>query len=348
MTPPHLPHILSRALTVVTAMCMMLGCAVTMSGSASAEAACIDGSRPSAAAIAKDYDQRVPEPRTADAKDGDKLNATVKLRYAAAPYHCVWALIAGPDGATTWIDRRRPGAIQWEGPLGMHDIRSGNGTTYSAAYNISGYEVRACGNWSRSRPAIFCTDPYSESPSAPVDAGPTPNVPGGQSPTVAAPVTGSPAALAQQILDLDAAGKITISPIAAGEGVESDKRDHSLPKLQLEDIANGKLAQLSSRCSYASKYHANPIEPDPQFLRFLIELGQNTHYKINVLFGQCHPTSAENSFHHRGQAADFACGLDTGTATAIGRKYGVSQYSGETCIAGKSYAAHWHYSVGGH
>jgi hypothetical protein len=77
-----------------------------------------------------------------------------------------------------------------------------------------------------------------------------------------------------------------------------------------------------------------------ELLQFLADLGQKEHYTISVLFGQCH--SGPTTFHHKGKAVDFACGLDTTSADVVGQKYGVS-HNFETCKKN----SHWHYSVGG-
>jgi hypothetical protein len=111
------PHRITaqRSMAILIAGSLMLGFAVFAVGSASAQAMCTDGSRQSAADIATDYNKRdhrentIPEPLKAGPDD----QHTVKLRYAEAPYHCVWALISGPDGSTAWIDRRDPGAASW-------------------------------------------------------------------------------------------------------------------------------------------------------------------------------------------------------------------------------------------
>jgi hypothetical protein len=147
----------------------------------------------------------------------------------------------------------------------------------------------------------------------------------------------SSAQFAQQILNLAADRKITIADFS--ENPARDRADRSLASQQLQDIARGKPAHLSTRCSYASKLPAS-IQPDIRTLHFLADLGQNNRYTINVLFGQCH--SSQSSLHHQGKAVDFACGLSTGKADSVGAKYGVKR-NPETCAKNH----HWHYSVGG-
>ena len=145
------------------------------------------------------------------------------------------------------------------------------------------------------------------------------------------------AGLAQQILDLRSAGKITIADYSANR--ESDSADRSLASQQLEDMATGKPANLSTRCSYASELPPS-VEPDVRILRFLTDLGEQEHYKINVLFGQCH--SSSRSAHHKGKAVDFGCPLNTDTADSVGAQHEVKR-NRETCARND----HWHYSVGG-
>jgi hypothetical protein len=142
---------------------------------------------------------------------------------------------------------------------------------------------------------------------------------------------------AKQILDLQDSGRITISNYS--ENPSRDSADHSLATQQLADIADGGQANLSTRCTYASQLPRS-INPDPTYLRFLVDFGHGTHYNMSVLFGQCH--SGPSSYHHQGKAADFACGTDTGVGDQVGPRYGVRR-NFETC----SVNSHWHYSVNG-
>lgn len=144
--------------------------------------------------------------------------------------------------------------------------------------------------------------------------------------------------LAQQILDEWHSGKITIADYS--ENKSRDTADRSLASLQLADLAAGKQARLSTRCSYATQLPA-AITPDPAILQFLADYGNQSKYTLNVLFGQCH--SGPSSYHHKGKAVDFACGANLNTGDSVGNKYGVKR-NFETCAAN----GHWHYSVGGY
>jgi hypothetical protein len=139
-------------------------------------------------------------------------------------------------------------------------------------------------------------------------------------------------------LTLRDAGKITIQDFS--ENPTSDRADRSLASQQLEDIASGKQAHLSTRCSYSSQLPA-AISPDPAILQFLVDYGQQSHYTLNVLFGQCHSSAA--SYHHKGKAVDLACGANLTIGDNVGKKYDVKR-NFETCSAN----GHWHYSVGGY
>jgi len=142
---------------------------------------------------------------------------------------------------------------------------------------------------------------------------------------------------AKQLLDFANEGKIALDGYS--ENPESDRRDRSLPSLQLKDISEGKKAKLSTRCSYASSL-PDSVDVDEKLLQFLVDLAGSQKYTINTLAGQCHSSAGSN--HHKGKAVDFACGLDTGKADSVGNKYGVSR-NFETC----GDHSHWHYSVGG-
>lgn len=150
-------------------------------------------------------------------------------------------------------------------------------------------------------------------------------------------VSSSAQDLAKQILDLSSKGKITIADYS--ENPTSDRNDRSLASLQLEDIANGKPASGTTRCSFAVP---SQITPDPVILQFLVDLAQKQHYTLNVLFGQCH--SGPDSNHYKGKAVDFGCPFDPTQANTIGQKYNIFDGTGETCSSG---AGHYHYSIGG-
>lgn len=150
----------------------------------------------------------------------------------------------------------------------------------------------------------------------------------------------SAAALARQILDARDQGKISIVDYSADPA--RDRADRSLASQQLEDIAAGQPAHLSTRCSYAAQYPpSRTVAPDVRVLQFLAELGQQSTYKLNVLFGQCHKAGA-HSMHHQGKAVDLGCPLNTTTPDTVGNKYDVKRNS-ETCAADQ----HFHYSAGG-
>jgi hypothetical protein len=151
-------------------------------------------------------------------------------------------------------------------------------------------------------------------------------------------VSGDIAELAQQIL-AHKGSQVIFSDNEFG----NDSSDRSNPSQQLEDIADGKKANLSTRCSYASSLPKS-IAPNPKIMQFLADLANSGQkFEINALFGQCH--SGPNSQHHEGNAVDFACTttpFDISKADPIGEKYGVKR-NNETCAAN----AHWHYSTTG-
>lgn len=158
---------------------------------------------------------------------------------------------------------------------------------------------------------------------------------GSSSTTTTPPSTSSTSkeTLARQILS----SKLGIQDYSASPS--RDSSDRSLASQQLTDIANGKPAKLSSRCSYASQLPSS-IQPDVKLLQFLADLGKESGFKISVLFGQCH--SGPGSNHHKGKAVDLGCPVNTTIADRIGAKYGVRRNS-ESCAAD----SHYHYSVGG-
>lgn len=143
-------------------------------------------------------------------------------------------------------------------------------------------------------------------------------------------VSGSTASLAQQILDLEKAGKITFNVLR-----QSDVAERTTPELQLIDIAAGKLPVKTARCQID---YPGPIVPDPKLLQFLVNLGQQYHYQINSLYGQCHHPS---SSHYLGKAVDFGCPLNTALADKLGKPFGIS-HNYENCAND----AHWHYMIG--
>lgn len=147
-------------------------------------------------------------------------------------------------------------------------------------------------------------------------------------------VSGNVQELAQELLDLADDRKIDIDNYYS-ENPASDEADRSTPRKQLEDLADGEPAKGSTRCGHNN---AN-IEPDVKILQFLVDLGRETNYTINSLFGQCHSST---SLHYQGKAVDFGCGLDLNKADAAGRPYDVVR-NFETCAG----HGHWHYSVGG-
>jgi hypothetical protein len=142
---------------------------------------------------------------------------------------------------------------------------------------------------------------------------------------------------AKQVLGQQWSGNIAISNYS--ENVSRDSADRSLASMQLEDIADGGNARLSTRCSYASQL-PSAIAPDPNYLRFLVDYGSRGYYNMSALFGQCH--SGPGSNHHKGKAADFACGSNLTAGDQAGPRYGVAR-NYETCSGN----GHWHYSVGG-
>ncbi len=144
-------------------------------------------------------------------------------------------------------------------------------------------------------------------------------------------VSGDVRSLAQQILDLEKAGKITIAILR-----QEDVATRTAPKQQLEDIAAGKPPAAPTRCSFSV---ATPINPDPKLLQFLVNFGGQYKYQITSLFGQCH---SSNSDHYKGKAVDFGCPLNTTIGDRVGAPLNVGR-NDETCAND----AHWHYRVSG-
>lgn len=147
-------------------------------------------------------------------------------------------------------------------------------------------------------------------------------------------VSGTTQELAQQLLDLADRGKIDIDNYYS-EDPASDEADRSTPRKQLEDLANGDSAKGSTRCGHNNAQ----INPDVKILQFLVDLGGQTNYSLNTLFGQCHSST---SLHYQGKAVDFGCSLNIGAADRVGQNYGVKR-NYEACPGN----GHWHYSVGG-
>lgn len=349
MTPARRVKWKQRGALALSVLVSALGVSVIVATPAMASTACVDNSRSSAAAIAKEG--QFEEPLTVDSlnSQGAKI-ATIKLRYSAK-YRCAWALIDGTPGDPVWVDRWKDGESTWNGPLGERDIQSGNKNTYTAAYNVAGYKIRACGNGynvingKRSPAPIVCTAWYSEFVESPK--------PGQASPQ---PVSAN-AQLAQQILSMEKAGNIAIND-AASFNVPSDRASRSLPSLQLADLAKGLNAQNSTRCTndpnpkIRAAYRTAPL-PYPngipansadaqRVLQFLVNLGQKEHFTINTLFGQCHIGPTSN--HHYGRAVDLGCDTGTGIPDAVGRTPGIDmRHNYETCAKN----GHWHYSTNG-
>ncbi|QQS20200.1 hypothetical protein IPL85_01975 [Candidatus Saccharibacteria bacterium] len=162
---------------------------------------------------------------------------------------------------------------------------------------------------------------------------------GSNSPTgsdLGAPVgTADVAALAKQILALRDSGKITIADYSSNKAADSATR--SLASQQLEDMAAGKPVGITTRCAYQMPA---TITPHPSLLKFLVDYGNQYHYKINSLFGQCHSAGSQ---HGRGQAVDFGCPANVQLGDSIGQKYNVVRFLGESCGGPGN---HWHYSLG--
>ncbi len=144
------------------------------------------------------------------------------------------------------------------------------------------------------------------------------------------PVSGEVKNLAQQLLDLKNQNKIKITDYSSN--MASDRKDRSLASLQLEDLAAGKQANLSSRCITGS------TNADPKLLSFLVDLAAYNTYTISSLFGQCH---SDGSAHYSGKAVDFGCPFNVSQGDAVANKYGVRRYAAESC-GGKG--NHYHYS----
>lgn len=152
-------------------------------------------------------------------------------------------------------------------------------------------------------------------------------------------VGGDVQTLAKQILELRNQGKISIADYSEGRG--SDSADRSLASQQLADLADGKAANLSSRCTNNGSGAGRSTGADVNVLKFLVALGNTTNYSLNSLFGQCH---SAGSRHYSGQAVDFGCPFNTSVGDSVGNQYGVSRLASEACGGAGN---HYHYSVGG-
>ncbi len=84
------------------------------------------------------------------------------------------------------------------------------------------------------------------------------------------------------------------------------------------------------------------VEIDVNLLKFLAELGEKSKVDVNSITGAGSGHSG-NSNHYKGTAIDFGCSLNKSLADTIGKKYGITRYTGEWCPD----HGHWHYSVGG-
>jgi hypothetical protein len=153
-------------------------------------------------------------------------------------------------------------------------------------------------------------------------------------PTVNA--TGGAAEIAHKILDAANAGHIKFNTLNS-----ADESDGSSPQKNIQETADGKEANTSTRCTTnAAPNKTAPIDID--LLKFILELSQATDIEINELTGGCHSTS--NSSHYQGKAVDFDCPFDSAKADKIGKKYNISDKTGETCSTAPP---HYHYSTGG-
>ncbi len=121
-----------------------------------------------------------------------------------------------------------------------------------------------------------------------------------------------------------------------------DTISRSTVELQLEDIAAGKQASSSTRCSYGVPKFVTPDKPIMQFLADAAQHSPQKGMQFNTLFGQCHMGPGSN--HHAGKAADFGCNISSTTLAWLdeaAKKYGVGR-NFENC-AGQF---HWHYEEG--
>jgi hypothetical protein len=145
------------------------------------------------------------------------------------------------------------------------------------------------------------------------------------------PPSGDAQKVAQQILDQAKAGKVKFNVLDP-----TDTTDGSSPEDNIGDTAAGQPAKTSSRCPPDGTTNL-----DIKLLQFLYELSQETTYQINELSGGCH---SPDSNHYKGIAVDFGCPFDAAAADKVGKKYNISDGTGETCA---TKPPHYHYSIGG-
>jgi len=100
----------------------------------------------------------------------------------------------------------------------------------------------------------------------------------------------------------------------------------------IEDIKN----------TAAGKAAYDDVKLDINILKFLADLGEQTSVDVNSITGAGSGHSS-GSNHYNGTAVDFGCSLDQGLADTVGKKYGVTRYTGESCPGD----GHWHYSTTG-
>lgn len=143
--------------------------------------------------------------------------------------------------------------------------------------------------------------------------------------------------LAKQLLQQANAGKIQLNVLNS-----NDRQDGSTPEANLRQIANGEKAKTTTNCAGRSGTAAGnrTTEIDPLLLAFILDMSQQDDIQINALAGQCHSATSN---HYKGKAVDFGCPFSASKANEVGRKYGVSTKTGETCAADD----HYHYSIGG-
>ncbi|TAK89095.1 hypothetical protein EPO04_03270 [Patescibacteria group bacterium] len=157
-------------------------------------------------------------------------------------------------------------------------------------------------------------------------------------------VTGDAKTIAQHILDeADKDNpKIIFNPTMYNS---QDEADGSTPRKNVEQIAHGQKAKTTTTCGGSRGGAVPPVSEvvlNTSLLKFILELSGRTTIHINALAGQCHHDTSSN--HYKGKAIDFGCPLNASEADAVGRKYGISDGTGEYC----SNTSHYHYSVGGH
>jgi hypothetical protein len=333
-----MPRAACWVLKVLTALFVMLGYMVITAGTASATAACSDGSRESAAAIAGDYDKRdaprhntIPEPVHAGFNGDNDMSTVVKLRYAEAPYHCVWALIADPQAngrdalaTTAWIDRRKPGQTNWDGPLGTRAIQGGNGTTYTAAYSIAGYEARACGVWRHLGPEAHCTAWFQEPASAPVANESTSGAPDTPvKPNVPDSPAGEPSGRQQLAAAILAASDRIVldnthEELPAGDSATALHNIQSTAAGHDSDLSNYKNAK-----AYRDAHKVSSTSLSEPMLKAVLEISKHYSVRISEISGASHSL---NSGHYRGLAVDFAAFAPL-TSSLNGNRISPSHYA---------------------